>query len=159
MSKRILVVEDQPDNRQIIRECWPPPIMRSPRPKTANKPWKFMKRLLIAAICTVPLYASAQQPDTAKLKADAQKIASTIRGDKAKTETYCQLDSLGDLIDVAAQAKDRKMVETLSQRADDLEKQLGSEYRALFDALNDADPNSVQDILSIFDELDEICRH
>ncbi len=124
----------------------------------------FMNRLLIVGILIIsmmPLYAEGQQPDTAKLKADAQKVASTIRGDKAKTETYCQLDSLGDLIDVAAQAKDTKMVETLSQRADDLEKQLGPEYRALFDALNDADPDSddVQNILSIFDELDEICRH
>lgn len=123
-----------------------------------------MKRSLIVAIlafCTVPLYAWAQQLDTAKLKADAQKVASDIRAGKAKTQTYCQLDSLGDLIDRAAEAKDTKMVETLSQRANDLEKQLGPEYRALFDALNDADPNSddVQDSLSIFDELDKICPH
>ena len=113
----------------------------------------------IAAFCAVPPRAWAQQPDTAKLKADAQKLASTISSDKAKTQTYCQLDSLGDLIDRAAEAKDTKMVETLSQKADDLEKQLGPEYRALFNALNDADPNSVHDILSIFDQLDEICRH
>jgi hypothetical protein len=34
-------------------------------------------------------------------------------------------------------------------------------YRAVFDALYDADPNSkdVQDILSMFDTLDEYCRH
>jgi hypothetical protein len=40
-----------------------------------------------------------------------------------------------------------------------LEKQLGPEYRTLFDALNDADPDSkdVQDILSMFDQLDGIC--
>jgi len=29
MSKRILVVEDQLDNRQIIPICWPLPITRS----------------------------------------------------------------------------------------------------------------------------------
>ena len=33
----------------------------------------------------VALYAQAQQPNTAKLKADAQKVVSSIRGDKAKT--------------------------------------------------------------------------
>jgi hypothetical protein len=35
----------------------------------------------------------------------------------------------------------------LTERANELEKQLGPEYHALFDALNDADPNSkdVQD--------------
>jgi hypothetical protein len=42
-----------------------------------------------------------------------------------------------------------------------LEKQLGPEYRALFDVLNNADPESedVQDIVSMFDQLDEICKH
>jgi hypothetical protein len=123
-----------------------------------------MNRLLIVsllAICSVPLHAWAQQPDTAKLKADARKVVGTIKGDKAKTQTYCQLDSLADEIDQAAQAKDTKKVETLSQRADDLEKQLGPEYRALFDALNNADPESedVRAILAMFDQLDDICRH
>ena len=43
--------------------------------------------------------------------------------------------------------------EALFQRIDDLEKQLGPEYHALFDTLYDADPYSkdVQDILSMFD--------
>jgi hypothetical protein len=121
-----------------------------------------MRRLpIIAAICTLPLYAWAQQPDTAKLKADAQKVVSIIKGDKVKAQSYCQLDKLGDEIDQAAQAKDTNKVQTLSQRADELEKQLGPEYRALFDALNNADPESedVQDIMSMFDQLDEICKH
>jgi hypothetical protein len=95
------------------------------------------------------------------LKADAQKVASTIRGDKAKSQTYCQLNSLSDQIEEANQTKDKRKAETLSQRADDLEKQLGPEYRALFDALNDSDPNSndVQEILSMFDKLDDVCGH
>ena len=41
MSKRILVVEDQPDNRQIIRDMLLLPIVRSRRPKTANKRWRL----------------------------------------------------------------------------------------------------------------------
>ena len=50
-----------------------------------------MNRLLIVAILiisTLPLYAQGQQPDVAKLKADAQKVVSIISGDKAKTQTY-----------------------------------------------------------------------
>jgi hypothetical protein len=35
MSTRILVVEDPPDNRQMIRDVQP--IMRSPRLKTARR--------------------------------------------------------------------------------------------------------------------------
>jgi hypothetical protein len=123
-----------------------------------------MNRLLIVwflVISTVPLYAQAQQPNTAKLKADAEKVVSDIRGDKAKTQAYCQINNLGGQMVEAAQDKDSKKAEALFQRVDDLETQLGPQYRALFDALYDADPNSkdVQDILSMFESLDESCGH
>jgi hypothetical protein len=36
MSKRILVLEDQPDNHQIIRDMLALPTMRSPRPRTVR---------------------------------------------------------------------------------------------------------------------------
>jgi hypothetical protein len=48
-----------------------------------------MNRLLIVAILvisTVPLFAQGQQPNTAKLKADAQKVVSMISSDKSKTQ-------------------------------------------------------------------------
>ncbi len=121
-----------------------------------------MNWLLIAAmlvICTVPLYAQGQQPNDAKLKADAQKVVSIIKGDKAKTQVYCQINDLGDEIGEADQQKDRKKAEALSQKMDELEKQLGPEYLALIEATKDVDPNSKdgQDIASMFDELDEFC--
>src|SRR5262249_12047261 len=74
-----------------------------------------MNRLLIVGIVIIstgPLFAQAQ-PNPAKLKADAQKITSTIRSDKAKTQIYCQLNSLSDQIEEAARAKDARKVETL----------------------------------------------
>jgi len=116
---------------------------------------------IIGFLLISTLHAQAQQPEATKLKTDAQKIVSNIRGDKAKSQTYCQLDSLSEQIDQATQQKDTKKIEALSQRADELEKQLGPEYRTLFDTLNDADPDSkdVQDVLSMFDELDSICSH
>jgi hypothetical protein len=121
-----------------------------------------MNRLLIVGVLllsTVPLWAQAQRPNTAKLKADAQKVVSDIRGDKAKTQAYCQINRVGAQMVEAAQAKDGKKAEALFQRVDDLEKQLGPQYHALFDALYDADPTSkdVQDILSMFNKLDESC--
>jgi len=123
-----------------------------------------MNRLLIVGILllsTMPLYAQPKQPNTVKLKADAQKIVSNIRGDKAKTQAYCQINRLGGEMVEAAQEKDNKKAEALFQRIDDLEKQLGPEYHALFDVLYDADPYSkdVQDVLSMFDTLDESCPH
>jgi hypothetical protein len=122
-----------------------------------------MNRLLIGLllVLTAPLCAQAEQPDMAKLKADAQKVVSVIRGDKAKSQTYCQINSLGGEIDLAAQARDEQKADALTKQINDLEKQLGPEYLALFDALNNADPNSVdfQDIMSLFENLDKTCPH
>ena len=123
-----------------------------------------MNRLLIVGVLlfsTVPLCVQAQRPNTAKLKADAQNVVSDIRSDKAKTQAYCQINSLGGQMVEAAQEKDSKKAEALFQRVDDLEKQLGPQYHTLFDALYEADPNSkdVQDVLSMFDKLDETCPH
>ena len=123
-----------------------------------------MNRLLIIGLLlnsAVTLYAQAQQPNTTKLKADAQKVVSIIRGDKAKTQAYCQINSLGGEVDLAAQARDEQKADAMTKKINDLEKQLGSEYLVLFDALNNADQNSkdFQDILSMFDTLDESCRH
>jgi DNA repair ATPase RecN len=114
---------------------------------------EFMNRLLIVgilAISTAPLYAQGQQPDVAKLKADAQKVVSIIRGDKAKN----QIANLGEQID---QEKDRRKAEALLQKMNELEKQLGPAYLALSEATNDVDPNSkeAQEIESIFDRLDQ----
>src|SRR5262252_1969501 len=120
-------------------------------------------RLIIAIffITLGPTYAETQQLNTAKLKEDAQKVVSAIRGDKAKPQVYCQINSLGGQMVEAAQEKDSKKAEVLFKRVDDLEKQLGPQYHALFDALYDADPNSkdVQDILSMFNKLDQSCPH
>ena len=120
-------------------------------------------KLIIAMLAiAAELYAQGQQPNAAKLKADAQKVVRVIDGDKAKTQAYCQMRTLGEQIDQAAQEKDRKKVEALIKTINDLEKQLGPEYLALIDALSDADPHSkdVQDILSMFGRLDEkSCPH
>ena len=81
-----------------------------------------MNRLLIIGILlvmAVPLYAQAQQPDAAKLKADAQKVVSIIKGDKAKTQTYCQVSDIAKQMDEAVQEKDRKKAEELSQKLRD----------------------------------------
>jgi hypothetical protein len=123
-----------------------------------------MKTLLIVEvllICAAPLCAHAQQSDPAKLKANAQRVVSIIQGDKAKSQVYCQINSLGGEIDLAAGARDEQKADALTKKINDLEKQLGSEYVALFDALNNADPNSndFQDIMSLFDTLDKSCPH
>ena len=123
-----------------------------------------MKRLLIVAsllISTAPLSTQAQQPDAAKLKADAQKVVSIVKGDKAKTQTFCQMAIIGKGIDEAIQEKNTKKAAELAEKLTDLEKNLGPEYVALVDALRNFDLNSKdgQEIVSTFDALDESCPH
>jgi uncharacterized membrane-anchored protein len=125
-----------------------------------------MNRLLTVAILlisTVSLFAQGQQPNVAKLKADAQKVVSVISGDKAKTQAYCQIAKISQQVDQAAREKDRKKAEELVQKINELEKQLGPEYLALVNALfnnNNIDLNSedFEEIVSMFDRFDEACR-
>jgi hypothetical protein len=114
----------------------------------------------ILLISAVPEYAQAQQPDIAKLKADAQKVVSIIKGDKAKTQTYCQILNLGDELDEVDEQRDRKQAEDLSQKIGELEKTLGPEYLALADKLKDMDSTSREgkEIASIFESLDQSCE-
>jgi hypothetical protein len=122
-----------------------------------------MNRSLIVAIsliCAAPLYAQGVRPDTAKLKADAQKVVSIISGDKAKTQTYCQILDLGDQLDQVDEKKDPKKAEDLSQKIDELEKTLGPEYLTLAKGLEHMDPASRegQEIVSIIESLDKLCE-
>jgi hypothetical protein len=122
-----------------------------------------MNRLLVIGIwlvSTAPLYAQGAQPDTAKLKADAQKVVSIISGDKAKAQTYCQILDLGDHLDQVDEEKDPKKAEDLSQKIDELEKTLGPEYLALAKGLEHMDPASRegQEIVSIIEGLDKSCE-
>jgi predicted transcriptional regulator len=112
--------------------------------------------ITILLLSAVPLYAQDRQPNAAKLKADAQKVVSIIGSDKAKSRIYCEISDIDNRID---QEKDRNKAEALLQRMTDLEQQLGPEYVAFIEATKDVDPDSKdgQDIVSMFDELDEAC--
>jgi len=115
----------------------------------------------ILAIAFVSVCAQAQQPSGAKVKTDVQNVVKIISGDKAKTQTYCQIDELSDQVTQAAQKKDDKKVEELSRKIDELEGTLGPEYVALVKELEEVDPNSLdgQEISSAIDALDRLCAH
>jgi len=122
-----------------------------------------MNKTLIVSILLIaeaPIYAQDQQSTAIKLKADAQKVVSIIKGDKAKTQVYCEINDLGEQIGEADQKKDDKNAEALSQQVTELEKKLGPEYLALVNNLNNVDPNSPEgrEIDSILAPLDDSCE-
>ena len=110
-------------------------------------------------MCAAPVYAQDQRPNTAKLKADAQRVVSIIQSDKAKTQVYCEISDLGEQIGEADQRMDDNKAEALSRQVTELEKRLGPEYFALANDLNGVDPNSPEgrDIESILAPLDDSC--
>ena len=66
---------------------------------------KFVAILVIA----VPVCAQAQPPSAAKVtKADAQNVIEIIKGDRAKTQTYCDMAKLGDQIEQAGHQENRR---------------------------------------------------
>jgi len=115
----------------------------------------------ILLVSMVALHAQGQQPDAGKLKADAQKVVSIISGDKAKAQAYCQIANVGEQMNQAVQAKDKKKFEELAQKLPELEKNLGPEYLGLVESLGKANltPKDGQEIVSMFDKLDDSCPH
>ena len=116
----------------------------------------------ILAIAAVPVCAQAQKPSAAKVtKADAQKVVKMISGDKAKTQTYCDMAKLGEQIEQANEKKDTKKADELSQKMDELGTKLGPEYVALMDGLKEIDAESQdgQEIGSTLEALDKLCAN
>jgi len=119
-------------------------------------------KLIVAffVIAAVPDYAQAQKPSTAKVTtADVQKVVTLISGDKAKTQTYCDIGKLNEQIEEADEKKDIKKTEELSQQIDALGKKLGPEYAALMGRLQQVDPDSEdgKKIGLMFEPLDKLC--
>jgi mevalonate kinase len=126
-------------------------------------PEAFMNHKLIVAILlitAVPICAQAQKPGAAKVAAaDVQKVVKLISGDKAKTQTYCDIGKLNQQMAEADETKDAKKLDELSQQIDTLGKKLGPEYAALMDRLQDVDPESEdgKQIGLLLEPLDKLC--
>src|SRR5450830_1423376 len=116
----------------------------------------------ILVIAALPVCAQAQKPSAANVtKADAQKVVKMISGDKAKTQTYCDMAKLGEQIEQANEKKETKKADELSQKMDELGTKLGPEYVALMDRLKEIDAESQdgQEIGSTLVALDKLCAN
>ena len=120
-----------------------------------------MNRKVIVAILlvgAVPAFAQAQKPWVTE--DDAQKVVAIISGDKAKIQTYCEIQTIGEQMERAYEKRNLKLVEVLLQKIEALEETLGVAYVALMDGLADIDPEKDKlgaEIMSVFGELDRQC--
>jgi hypothetical protein len=120
-----------------------------------------MNRKVIVAIllvAAVPAFAQAQKPRVTK--DDSQKVVTIISGDKAKIQTYCEIQTIGEQMERAYEKRNLKLVDVLLQKIEALEETLGPEYVALMDGLQDIDPERDKlgaEIRSVFRALDRLC--
>ena len=117
-------------------------------------------KIVVAVLLIAAVPVQAQSPNTAKVnKGDAQKVVTIISGDKAKTQTYCEMQKLASQVDDAYAKQDNKTVLELSQKIETLEKTLGPEYAALFEGLEDImkDDRLGAEFDSATEALDKLC--
>jgi hypothetical protein len=129
-------------------------------------------KLIVAALAigVVPVCAQAQAPSPQKpskpakaapvtTAAAAQKVVKTISGDKAKTQTYCDIGKLGSQIEDAEQKQDMNKIDDLNKKMDEMATRLGPEYVALMNRLEDIDPNSKEalEVGSALETLNKLC--
>ena len=139
-----------------------------------------MNRLLIVAILmlsTAPLYAQDQQQNVDKLKVDTRNAVGVIGADKRKTRTYCQIIDLRERQQADQENnknknnkkkdknkdknknKNKKKAEALSQKINQLQKQLEPEFGTIDNVLNHLDLQSPdgREIALIIQGLVETC--
>jgi mevalonate kinase len=117
-------------------------------------------KLFVAVLVVLPLCAQAQPKSAPKVtKADAQKIVKLISGDQAKLKVYCDMGKLSDEAQAAYEKKDTKKVEEISKKMEELGSQLGPEFAAFMEGLDNVDPNSqaAKDIDTEMEALDKLC--
>jgi len=133
----------------------------------------FKLIVAILAIAVTHVCAQAQAPNPSKpakpakpapaapvpTAVTAQKIVKTIGGDKAKTQTYCDIGKLGSQVEDAEKKQDMNKIDELNKKMDEMATKLGPEYAALMTSLEDIDPNSKEalEINSALATLDKLC--
>jgi len=120
----------------------------------------LMRFAAVIILVALPVGAMAQQSKAPKpTVAAAQKVVKAIGADKAKLKVYCDLGSLSEQMDAAEEKKDTKTVEALANKMDAMAQQLGPEYIALVEGMQDLPENdkTVEAIAETLSELDDMC--
>jgi hypothetical protein len=124
-----------------------------------------LKLFVAVAILVTPsiaAFAQSDEPDNPPPPTieDAQKLVQTIRGDKAKLTTFCELDNLYKQLEEAEERNDMKERDALGVKIGSLEQQFGPDYRRVMEGLEEVDPNSAegQKLTALFEPLQEQCK-
>ena len=121
---------------------------------------KIVFAIAVLAATTALAQAQPAPPNVPKpTKADVQKVVQIVSGDKAKTQTYCELAKLDDQMASLDPNKDQKKLEALSDQADALAQKIGPEYVRMMQGLDQVDENSpeAKEFTALLSQLDKLC--
>ena len=79
-------------------------------------------------------------------KADVQKLADSIKGDKAKMDAFCQVMKLDDQAAAASEKNDQKTVEALSKQMDEVGKKIGADFDKIMSTLDEFTSPIIEEI-------------
>ena len=155
----VLAIATMPVCAQAQAPQAPPPPQALPPPQTP-KASQAPKAPKASSTPKAPkaVKDSKDSKEMTKL-AVAQKVVKTISGDKAKTQTYCDIGKLGDQIQEAEKKNDMNKIDELNSKMGGFATKLGPEYVELMSGLEDIDPNSKEalEIGSALEALDKLC--
>jgi hypothetical protein len=115
---------------------------------------RLVPMIAVAVTVLMPLGVEAQKKAT---KADAERVVKLISADKAKIKTYCEIIKLGDAAQEAEQKKDDKKMEEIGKKMDEMSQQLGPEYVALMDSMENLSEKEAEAIGTVLERLDKLC--
>jgi hypothetical protein len=96
---------------------WPIFVTSAAMKLHSSTPTELIVAILM--IAAMPVFAQAQKPSAAIVThADARKVLEIIKGDKVKTQTYCEMVKLGHQMAAA----DEKKADELNQKVGELAK-------------------------------------
>jgi hypothetical protein len=75
-----------------------------------RRPMNLKTIIAISLVSAIPECAQAQSPSVPRVtKDDAQKVVTIIGGDQAKTQTYCEIQNIGEQMERAYEKRNLKL--------------------------------------------------
>ena len=106
---------------------------------------KFVAAAAVFAVLSAPAFAQGKARAPAS-KADVQKLADSIKGDKAKMDAFCQVMKLDDEAGQASKKNDQKKLEALSKQMDETGKKISADFDKIMSSLDDSTSPIIEEI-------------
>jgi hypothetical protein len=106
------------------------------------------KLVAVMAVLTATSAFAQDKPAPKASKADVQKLADSIKGDKTKLGQFCDVMKLQDEYSAAAEKKDEKKLQELDKQMEEGTKKIGPDFDKITASELDDDSAAILDNLA-----------